>query len=228
MKIEFNTPEEYELFRRVMEAVKNQPQTPAQAFPGMGGAPFSMGQEHELLHLPEIGATRFRDSIPILDAKNSVAGYPYGSTRYLWGIDITAPDTVYVGAGWVLWDTSLIGGISGWSISGKSVTVTANTQYIKWSYTSTRTDFGIMDNPQTSPFFQQWPKSGQAAQGPLYVIYSRLVDGVRTIYNVKPYHFGPVRLPTMPSGFNEGDVLTWDASNNKWRVEAPYWDPTPD
>jgi hypothetical protein len=79
MKIEFNTPEEYELFRRVMEAVKNQPPTPAWNGQGMGASPFSMTQEQELLHKPEVGVTRFGHSIAPMAPVVSNRGFPYGS-----------------------------------------------------------------------------------------------------------------------------------------------------
>ena len=92
MRIEFNTPEEFEMFKRVMDRVHGDGMGAGNEADGAFG--FNLGQEQELLHKPEVGATRFSHETPILEASNSDAGFPYGE-QWAFGLAF-AGDTVSV------------------------------------------------------------------------------------------------------------------------------------
>ena len=206
MKLEFNNAAEYETFRRVMAEIEARSNESSRRRIDTT-APFTMAQEQELLHKPEIGVTRFSDGVPRATSSVSDAGYPYGSTRWLWGVDI-AGDVVTVGAGAIMYN----GAVS--TCSAADVTVTADTQYIAWKYTLSTGTLAIDTTPTASP------SVGETGilRGTLYKITSTAASGSRVVTGVQPWQFNFAVPPFVPAGTAEGQYIKWNNANKMWEV----------
>lgn len=234
MKIEFNSQEEYELFRRVMDAVKNQPQTPAQAMPGAGVIPFNLGQEHELIHKPETGAARFSHSIPAIPPVVSNSGFPYGSTKWLWGVDITTVKVddvdypaVKIGAGAVVvLRSDNAGDISStfyYSVE-KTLQIDMNysVQYVRWDFSQNGSTPLDVSGPYETPTRTEaeLPVFGVTGIGPLFKLITPGSISSRIITGVIPMDMmeGVIRLrvPILPTATTNGNSPKWSTALNEY------------
>lgn len=233
MKIEFNTQEEYELFRRVMDAVKNQPPTPAQAVSVEGAIPFSMGQEHELMHKPEVGANRFSTSVPLSPPMSRNSGYPYGSTRFLWGVDIVsnivdgvAYPAIKVGVGLIALisaDASAVQTTVFYESAEQTLQIDMNydVQYVRLNFMQNHPTTPItLDGPYETPayVFENAIVFGATAAMSLYKLITPVSGSSRTIEAVIPCQKGVIELhlPILPLGASDGNQPTWSAGLTKY------------
>jgi len=150
-------------------------------------------------------------------------GYPWGSDRFLWGVDQISSDTLYIGDGALLYQT-FQSALSQKLCDGATITVTNDTQYIQWEGTcqglpTDFSDLAIRTTPSLSASYDVYNDGTNKAYGPLYKVTSRVVDSVRIITGVIPYQFGPLIVPFMPNGVTDGDSLAWNGTQRRW---VPY------
>jgi hypothetical protein len=112
---------------------------------------------------------------------NSLEAFPYGSKRWLWGVDV-ADDVVTVGAG-ALRRAGQI-----YTCAAADVTITADAQYIAWKMTySSGTDTWAL-TVDTTPTLTMPADADNIMRGPLYKV--TFADDVVT--GVVPWQHGIV------------------------------------
>ena len=142
-------------------------------------------------------------------------GFPYGSTRFMWGVDVAADrKTVYVGEGLLTIANDNTGSICSGATVGP---FTAEASYIIWRCTAHLAPT-IVATPQTelNAYFKPFGDAYDDFTAPQGVLYRVSCEQSGTDYlvtGVVPYQFGPI-IQQLPQG-TDGKTLKWD--------NFPYW-----
>jgi len=160
----------------------------------------------------------------------SQSQYPYGSTRWLWGVDVLTSRTtvdgvscpqILIGTGAALYRQ-----FSGlFAVNGATVTIDADNGSVYWTSDATAgyTDYNTITVATTlgsTTEREHYEGVGSPATGVLYYVTSTTADNVRTIQSIVPYQFGPIRRPILPAGDATYTHIHWDDTMKQWRLES--------
>jgi hypothetical protein len=170
-----------------------------------------------------------KESIPLVPA-----GFPYGSTRWLWGVDIlgTRVDVdgvscpqIYIGYGAQMFrDVNTY--MSNVGMGDVTVTIDMDEGYVYWTSNqgAGATDYGMITVATTleaTPYFREhYQDVNNYPTDVLYYVNSTTVNNVRSINYIVPYQFGPIRRPVIPGGDATYTKLLWNDGSKTWRVTS--------
>jgi hypothetical protein len=159
-------------------------------------------------------------------------GYPYGSTRFLWGVDVTnviVADVSYpavkVGVGMIALisaNTSAVQTATFFTSAEYTLQIdmALDVQYLRLTFSQNAATPIVIDGPFATPScgFEYAPVFGASATMPLYRLVTPGTATSRVIEDVIPCREGVIELhlPILPLGSAGGDVPTWSGTLDKY------------